>query len=61
MNTIEQGICETYQSLTGMLCPFEKPESCMVEKCIAEAIFWKDTESPLVHCTKSHLIVLRDI
>lgn len=61
MNTLEQGICETYQSLTGMMCPFEKPESCTAEKCIVEAIFWADNESALVHCSKSHLMVLHDL
>jgi hypothetical protein len=44
-----------------MLCPFEKPESCTAEKCIAEAIYWNGKNSTIVHCTKSHFIVLQDM
>ena len=61
MNTIEHSICETYQSLERVLCPFQKRESCMAEKCALEAIFWNDKNLPVATFTASDLVVMRDI
>ena len=61
MNTIDQGVCETYQSLARVLCPFEKEESCLAQKCIAESIFWNTDNSPIAIHTASELLVLRDL
>ncbi len=61
MNTIDCGICEAYQSLTRVPCPFENKGMCTVQKCAVELIFWNKDHSPVVTRTDSDLIVLRDL